>query len=161
MDSIYLGAIVSAIAMKNRNLGFYRALTAKVSDSSTKGVLDTLTKEESGHLEAFCTLYQGDENELADILNRNDIVADPYYCSLLNSIEGATAEFDALRLALRHEQSCIEWFSIFADIIRVPHIRDVFASVLKETNKRRDLISEEYTRLMKIVGQTGSSMLQV
>jgi rubrerythrin len=161
MESIYLGAIVSAIAMKNRNLGLYRAVTAKVTDSTTRQVFDTLTKEESGHLEDFCKLYQGDENELDDILNRNDIFSDPYYCSILTSIKGDSAEFEALRIALRHEQSCIEWFTIFADIIREPHICAVFARVLEESNKRADLISEEYSRLMNIVGQGVSSELRV
>jgi rubrerythrin len=147
MDTILMGAIASSIAIKNRNLGFYRAVAAKVSDSSTRKVFDTLTEEENRHLESLCDLYQGEENELVDILNRNDIFSDPYYCSLLNSIGGVNAESDALRIALRQEQSCIEWFTVFADIIRAPHIRDVFARVLKETNQRGDMIEKERARL--------------
>ena len=147
MESILSGPIVYAISIKNRNLEFYRAMAAKVSDNSIRKVFDTLAEEESGHLEAFCDLYQGEETELAAILNRSSIFIDPYYCSLITSIDGASGESDALRIALRQDQSCIEWFAVFADIIRVPHIHAVFAKVLEETTKRGDLIQNEYMRL--------------
>lgn len=146
MESIYIGAIVSTIGMKNRKLGFYRTVTEKVSDSTTRQVFETLAQEEFVHLEAFCRLYQGDESGLNDILNRNEIFTDPYYCSLLASISGINAEYTALHIALRQEQSCIEWLTIFTDIIREPHIREVFATVLEETNRRSDMIRKECLR---------------
>jgi rubrerythrin len=161
MESVYQGAIVSAIEIKYRNLGFYRAVAAKVSDNNARVLFGTLTNEESVHLEALCKLYQGDENKLEEILNRNEILDDPYYCSLLSSIEGASAEFDALQVALRQEKSCIEWFTVFADIFREPHIRSVFARVLEETYKRTDLILEASSRFMNVVGQGESIELRV
>lgn len=156
MKPIHEEAIVTAISIKNRNLGYLRSVTSRVANSQTRQIFEALAENESVHLELFCTLFQGDEQELATILETNSIDADPYYCSLLDSLDGRSADFDALRIALREEQACIDLFTIYKDIIRVPHIRDAFAKTLDETSRHSDMIQDEYRRLHEVSRQKGS-----
>lgn len=154
MEPMHMAAIVTAINIENRSLGFYRAVTAKVSDTKTRRVFEVLANEEAEHLESFCNLYQGDQEDLVGLLNRNNVQADPYYRTLLDSIDDSTTEKDALRIALKEEQSCIEWYSVFVDSIRAPHIRDVFVRILNESNKHGELIGDEYMRVMRMVDRS-------
>lgn len=154
MEPLQAAAIVTAINIENRSLGFYRAVTSIVTDSNTKRVFELLANEEAEHLESFCNLYQGNDEELVAILNENNISADPYYISMLNSINAETTEKDALRIALKEEQACIEWYSVFVDSLRAPHIRDVFVRILNESNKHGEMIAEEYMRVMKMVDRS-------
>ena len=153
-DPMQLAAIVTAINIENRTLGFYRAVTSRVNDSSTRRIFTLLADEEAEHLESFCHLYQGDKSELVDILNRNNVHADSYYSSLLDSIDSTTTEKDALRIALKEEQACIEWYSVFVDAIHAPHVRDVFVRILNESNKHGEIIGDEYMRIMRMVDRT-------
>lgn len=154
MESMQKTALLTAIAIEIRSLSFYRAMLLKVDDINTRRVVELLAHEESDHLESFCNLYPGNDDELSKILVENSVTCDPYYKSLLESIEGDATEKDALRIALKEEQSCIEWYSVFVDTIREPGIRDVFVRILNETNQHYELISEEYMRLMKMVDNT-------
>lgn len=154
MEPMHVAAIVTAINIENRSLGFYRAVTAKVNDLNTRRIFEVLANEEAEHLESFCNLYQGDQGELVSLINRNNIQADPYYRSLLDSIEDSMTEKDALRIALKEEQACMEYYSVFVDSIRVPHIRDVFVRILNETNKHGEVIGDEYMRIMKMVDRS-------
>lgn len=154
MESMQKTALLTAIAIEIRSLSFYRAMLSKVDDINTRRIVELLAREESDHLESFCNLYPGNDDELSKILVENNVTCDPYYKSLLESIEGDSTEKDALRIALKEEQSCIEWYSVFVDTIREPGIRDVFARILNETNQHYELISEEYMRLMKMVDTT-------
>lgn len=158
MPSVQGDAIVTAISIKNRSIGYYRAVSSKVTDTATKKVFGQLAREESEHLESICSLFHGDDNELVRILNANNIQSAPYYSSLLATVDGESTDFEALRIALKVEQSCLEWMTIFADIIREPHIRDVFSRILNETNRHGDMIQSEYTRLITTQNQkmTGS-----
>jgi rubrerythrin len=151
MDEMQLAAIVTAINIENRSLGFYRAVTSKVTDANTIRVFNRLADEEAEHLESFCRLYQGDEVELVSILNKNNVLADPYYRHLLNSIDSNATEKDALTIALKEEQACIEWYTVFVDSIRAPHVRDVFVRILDESNKHGAMIEEEYMRITRTV----------
>jgi rubrerythrin len=151
METMQEAAIVTAINIENRSLGFYRAVASKVNDSKTKRIFELLAKEEAEHLESFCTLYQGNDDELVDILNANNIYADPYYSSLLDSIDCNTSEKDALQIALGEEEACIEWYTVFANAIRAPHIREIFVKILNDSSKHGELIAEEYMRLMNMV----------
>jgi rubrerythrin len=147
-------AIVTAINIENRSLGFYRAISSRVKNSCTKRVFEVLAAEEAEHLEAFCRLYEGNETELVALLNKNNVYADSYYCSLLDSIDEHATEKDALSLALKEEQACIEWYSVFVDTIRAPHVRDVFVRILHESNKHGEIIAEEYMRIMRMVDRS-------
>jgi rubrerythrin len=129
-------------------------MSSKVKDIRTRQVLELLAQEEADHLESFCNLYLGNDNDLVDILGKNSIYADPYYSSLLNSVDGNTTEKDALRIALKEEQACIEWYSVFVDTIREPRLHEVFVRILNETQKHGELISEEYMRLMNMVDRS-------
>ncbi|OGU16280.1 MAG: hypothetical protein A2076_13590 [Geobacteraceae bacterium GWC2_53_11] len=154
MEPMHVAAIVTAINIENRSLGFYRAVTAKVNDTNTRRVFEVLANEEAEHLESFCNLYQGDQEELVKLLNKNNMQSDPYYCALLDSINESTTEKDALRIALKEEQACIEWYSVFVDSIRAPHIRDVFVRILNESNKHGEVIGDEYMRIMRMVDRS-------
>lgn len=112
MDSMLAEAIVTAINIENRSLGFYRAATAKVHDIKTRRVFELLAQAESDRLESFCKLYQGSKEELVTILNMNNMHENPYYCSLIDSINGDTAEKEALRIALNEENACIRCYSV-------------------------------------------------
>jgi len=154
MKSLQEAALVNAILIENRSLKFYRAMSAKVTDMRCKRVLDLMAEEEKEHLESFCRLYPGNEDELYHALIRNDIYDDPYYHSLLDSIAGDCTEIDALKIALKEEQACIEWYSVFVDTIREPDVRNVFVRILHETNNHCELISEEYMLCMNMVDRT-------
>jgi rubrerythrin len=159
MDSMQLNAVVTAISLENRTLGFYRAVTPKVSNSDTRRVLEQLAHEGSEHLQSFCDLYQGDEAELVDILNNDNTDVDPYFCSLIDSVDGNSSDFDALRIALIVEKACIDWHTIFADLIRIPHVRAVFTRILNETVKHYELITEEYARLISMARRSDEDSL--
>jgi rubrerythrin len=150
MGSLQETAFETAIAIETRSLSFYRAVTSRVKDNSTRRIFELLAQEEARHLDLFCTLYQGDESELVKILGKNyiDIFNDPYYCSLLNSVDAGASEKDALQIALKEEQACVDCYSAFVESLREPHIHAVFARILDETHKHCEMISEEYMRLM-------------
>lgn len=160
MDSMQLNAVVTAISLENRTLGFYRAIAPKVSNSDTRRVLEQLANDGSEHLQSFCDLYQGDEAELVDILNKDNSDADPYFNSLIDSVEGDSSDFDALRVALIVEKACIDWHTIFADLIRIPHVRAVFTRILDETVKHCELITEEYKRLISTAERSDENTLR-
>jgi len=154
MESMQSAAIVTAINIENRSLGFYHAVTAKVNDINTRRVFELLAKEASEHLESFCNLYQGNKDELVNILNENNMYANPYYCSLINSINDDTTETGALRVALEEEQACIEWYTGFVDTIRETHVHDVFVQILNKTRNHCEIIKVEYMRFMKTMDRT-------
>ncbi len=153
MDPLHQTAFETAIAIETRSLSFYRAVTALVKDHKTREIFELLAREEASHLESFCNLYQGSESELVNILGKSytNIFADPYYCILIHSVNCNTAEKEALRIALEEEQACIDSYTLFVETIREPYVQDLFASMLEETRKHYEIISEEYMRVMKMV----------
>lgn len=155
MESIHRNAVVMAITIENRNLNYCCAVMSKVTDNETRQVFELLAEVKAKHVEALCRLYPGCADELDCILNTNNVYADPYYCSLMASIDGESPEFEALRIARKEEHACIELYSVFVDIFREPHVRDVFARILNETRKQGDMIKKEYMRLMNVVAGTG------
>ena len=159
MESIHRNAIVTAITIENRNLSYCRAVMSKVTNSETRRVFELLAEEEAKHVEALCRLYTGCADELDSILNTDNVNADPYYCSLMASIDGESPEFDALRIAGKEEQASIELYSVFVDIFREPHIRDVFSRILNEIRKQGEMIREEYMRLMNVAAGPGHDIV--
>lgn len=154
MDPIHLAAITTAITIENRSLSFYSALSLKVTDIRTKRIFELLAKEELTHLESFCDLYPGPEGELIELLFSSNMYADPYYCTLLESVDANADEKYALEISLIEEQACLKCYSTFVDTIRVPHVRDVFSEILNETSKHIEMIEEEYMRLMNMVDRS-------
>lgn len=154
MKSFIEAAIVTAIVIEIKSQNFYRLMSLNVSDVRTKGVFELLAQEESGHLESFYDLYQFNDDELADLLNKDNIHTDPFYCSVLNMVDSNISETDALRIALDEERACIEKYNIFVETIREPDVRDIFVRILKETHNHCEMIEEEYMRLMHMVDRT-------
>lgn len=154
MESIHRKAIVTAIAIENRNLNYCHAVMSKVANYQTRRVFELLAAKGAEHVGSLCLLCKGNADELVTILTTNSMYTDPYYCSLLDSIDGDTPEFEALRIAGREEQACIELYSVFVDIFREPRIRDAFARILDESRKHVALIKEEYVRLMNVATET-------
>jgi rubrerythrin len=149
MDPIQESAFETAIATETHSLSFYRAVTSKIKNNNTRRVFELLAQEEAGHLDLFCSIYQGKEADLVELLGKNYVntLFDPYYCSMLDSID---SEKDALQIALKEKQECIDFYTASVETIRDPQLHDVFARILAETHKHCEMISEEYMRLMNI-----------
>ena len=158
MESMYLSAITTAITIENRSLSFYSALSSKAKDIRTKRTFQLLAEEERSHLESCCDLYPGSEDELIELLFKSNMYADPYYRTLLDSVDENSDEKYALEISLKEEQACMESYAVFVDTIRVPHICEVFSKILNETNKHGEIIREEYMRLMNMVDRTDQDM---
>ncbi len=154
MESLFNAAIVAAISIETRSMSLYSAMSTKVQGLRTRQLLELLAHEEADHLESFCSLYPGTAEQRMDILSTSSIYMDPYYCSLLKSVTEGSTEADVLQIALKEEQSCIEWYSAFVDTIREPCLQALFIRILDETQKHADLISEEYMRLMRMVDRS-------
>jgi rubrerythrin len=154
MEYLVNAAIVTAISIETRSMSLYSAMSTKVQGLRTRRLLELLAHEEADHLESFCSLYGGTAEQFTNIQTTNSIYTDPYYCSLLESVTGGSTEEEVLQIALKEEQSCIEWYSAFVDSIREPHLQALFIRILNETQKHADLISEEYMRLMRMVDRS-------
>jgi rubrerythrin len=152
MAAMHEAAFEAAIAIEARSLNFYRAATAKVQDPNTKKIFELLALEEARHLESFCSLYQGSDDELVRIVGTcyQNVCADPVYGLLLSSVDDARYEREAIRIALREEQACIDSYTVFVEAIREPHIHEVFATALEETQRHLAMIADEYQRLMDL-----------
>lgn len=161
MESIHRKAIEAAIAIENRNLDYCRAVMSKVTKTTTRRVFELLAEGKAGHVGTFCRLFTGCAGELDTILTANSMYADPYYRLLLDSIDGDSPDLDALRIALREEQACIELYTVFVDIFREPHVRGVFARILDETRGHGNMIREEYDRIMNVAAGTAPGCLCV
>lgn len=160
MRTMQLEAVVSAINIENRTLGFYRAATAKVSNAGTRQIFELLAKEESEQLDSLCKLFHGNEDDLSKILSENNVESDPHYCSLISTIDRDSSGFEALRIALNEEQACMEWYNVFVDLLRAPHVKDVFVRILNETGKQCEMISEAYVRMMNPEGRTDRNSIE-
>jgi rubrerythrin len=151
MESIRTAAILTAIIIENRSLGFYHTVIDKVN-STTRRIFVQLAKAGAEHLELFCNLYTANKQELVTILNNNNLFTNPYYCLLLKLIDGDTTESDALQIALEEKQSCIDGYSIFMDVILEPFIYDMFVQLIDKNKKQFDMVKVEYLQSLKISG---------
>jgi len=154
MDPMHMEAIETALSIENRSLSFYRGAASKVTDENTRRIFELLAKEEAEHVEYLCRLFDGNRDERVGSSGLQDMLSEPGYRELFDSVDSNTNETGALRIALREEQACIERYTDFAQTIREPRIRDVFIRLLNETGKHSELISEEYMRIMHMVDRT-------
>jgi rubrerythrin len=143
MDPVHETAFETAIAIETRCLSYYRSIAGKVNDIKTRKLFDQLAKDESVHLAAFCNLFQGNMDELSKIIGQN-IFSDAYYLALINRLDGFSIDINALRVALREEQICIDCYGVLANHIWEPRTRDVFVRTLDESNKHYAMISAQY-----------------
>lgn len=154
MESMQEAAIVTAITMVNRSLGFYDAVSAKVKDSKARQVFNQIALEETALLRDLCSLYQGSGDRLVEVLKMNNLYANPYYGLLIDSINETTSEADALKIALEEKRVCIDWYTVFLDTLRDPHIADIFINIINKTQMQCNAASEEYVRVLKKLGGT-------
>jgi len=148
MESAEERAFVTAIGIKIRILIYYRTVSSVVNDVKTRRVFELLAQGEANLLNSLFNSHQDSEDELAHILVKNNTYADPYLCTLLNSVDGITTGEDALRIALKEENGCLETYNIFMATTLEPHIRAIFTLILNETKKHIAIILEECQRLM-------------
>lgn len=148
MDAVHETAFETAIAIETRCLSYYRSTAAKINDVKTRQLFDQLAKEESVHLATFCNLYTGSMDELVKIIGKN-IFTDTCDLSLSNRLDGHSIDINALRIALREEQTCIDCYGVLANNIWEPRIRDAFVQTLDESSKHYELLSEQYLLLQE------------
>lgn len=152
MNTMQNAAVAAAINIENRSLGFYHVVKAMVHDSNTRRVFEQLAHEGKMNLEMFFNLYEGDREELVTILNENNLYANPFYSRLLQSIDAAATETDALRIALEEKQVCIEWYTVFLETIREPHTHALFARIISTTGEQCTTLRKEYRRILNTTG---------
>jgi rubrerythrin len=157
MESFRLAAIRTAINIENRSLAFYYAVSGKVHDINTVMVFERIAKDGAEHLEQFCSLYDGDVENLVNNLNENNLYSNPFYRLLLNSIEGNASEYDALHIALEEKRACIEWYSVFLDTIREPSAHEVFTRIIAHSRLQHKMINDEYMRIKNTAGLADQS----
>ena len=76
--------------------------------------------------------------------------ADTKYQQLLDSANAATDELKALEFSLLEEKTCIDYYSMFVDVIRDSSIQEVFHRALTDTRNHLEMISDEYLRLREV-----------
>jgi rubrerythrin len=151
MNQFLEEAFQKAITIEKRSLNFYHRMSARVKDEGARRMFEHLAKEETEHLIAFCKVYPGNPLCLLNILNRADDFDEPAYCSLMVAADGGINEKEALEISLREEQACIDSYSMFTGVINEPQLHEVFARALRDTHRHREMISDEYRRLMGMV----------
>jgi rubrerythrin len=151
MDTIQSEAIVTAISIESRSLGFYYAVSGKVRDSNSKRVFENLAKDGCRLVRELCNLYQGNNDDLVTILNGNNLLDIPYYRILFDKINGKTSEIEALRIALEEKQECIKWYCVFRDTIREPHIYNMFEQIITIIRSSCEFIKEDLIRLLNLI----------
>jgi rubrerythrin len=61
---------------------------------------------------------------------------------------GSTGEKEALELALKEEELCLDRYSVLVTALREPALHAVFQTALDETYQHCELLREEYRHLM-------------
>ncbi len=158
IDALLTSAIEAAIVIQIRCLSFFRAMSSKFADIETRRVFGQMAGEMAEHLESFCSLYQGSDQELVAIVGRNSIYYDPYFCLLLNSEDNRETALHSLRTALKEEQDCIGLYSLCAETAREPDMQDVIVRILDETYKQSEVLLGEYSRLKDMNGSNWKSL---
>lgn len=152
MESSQVAAIVTAINIENRSLGLYHAMAAKLQDVKTRRIITGLAKDGADYLVLLCALFRGSNEELVNILNHNNMYANPCYCQILKSIGGSTAEIDALRIALEEKLACIEWYGVFRETMTEPLIHNAFTRIIEHYSSQLETIKAEYLRVLIVNG---------
>ena len=158
MDPVHETAFETAIAIETRCLSYYRSIAGKINDIKTRKLFDQLAKDESVHLATFCNLFQGNMDELVKIIGQN-IFSDVYYLALINRFDGCSIDINALRIALREEQICIDCYGVLANNMWESRTRDVFVRTLDESSKHYELLSAQYLLLQKTTEKYNKDVL--
>lgn len=143
-------AFRTAILIEKQSFDFYRYAEKMVKDGLTRETFKQLAGEEAVHLREFHTLYQefgfGNLNKL---INLPPNFETPVYRALIASLDTNTQEKEALEIALREEESCIEVYTKLVSAINEPNVHHLFQQALSETRTHCKIIQAEYARVMR------------
>jgi len=148
-------ALKLAIKGEKDSMDFYRKAASVSKDERAKKVFDMLANEEVAHLKAFFDHYKGGEfGDVAAYMAQPPDTKNPTYTALMKAINDGTHEQQALELAIKEEKSCIDQYTVLAQDIIDPLVKNIFTQVIKETEKHLALIEEEYRHVMGMVHES-------
>ena len=148
-------ALKLAIQGEKDSMDFYRKASSVAKNERAKKVFDLLANEEVGHLKAFFQHYRGKEfGDVESFMKTPPDTNNPTYKSLLKVIGEATAEKQALEIAMKEEKSVVNQYTVMAKDIIDPLVKGVFGRVIKETQGHYDMIEDEYMHIMGMVDKT-------
>lgn len=142
-------ALKQAILKEKKNFDFYQCAAKTVSDRKTQQMFELLAGEEALHIRNFHKLYSG--NELGDLHKLMDPpVLDSHNCqAYVETVDADTRQQHALKISMREEKECIEYYAALAESIREPVLHAVFKQALSDTCSHYDMVKEEYDRIMQ------------
>jgi rubrerythrin len=148
-------AFRTSILIEKQSLDFYNYAAKLVNDEQTRQVFKRLALEEGTHVREFHSLYQefgfGNLNKLICLPPNFET---PIYRSLIASVKSNTQEKEALEIALREEESCIETYTKLISSISESGAHKLFQEALSETHAHCRIIQAEYDRVIKKDGKT-------
>ena len=100
----------------------------------------------------FIRLCPEGESEYADLLRSGPAGQPHVHETPPDEADGIGTCEEALAIALREEQSCIEQYSTLVDAIRDPEMHAMFCKALKDTEQHLKAIEAEYARNMGSAG---------
>jgi rubrerythrin len=148
-------ALKLAIQGEKDSMDFYRKASSVAKNERAKKIFDLLANEEVGHLKAFFTHYKGkDFGDVESFMKTPPDTNNPTYKALLKTIGEATAEKQALEIAMKEEKTVVNQYTVMAKDIVDPLVKGVFGRVIKETQGHYDMIEDEYMHVMRMVDKT-------
>jgi rubrerythrin len=145
-------ALKLAINSEKESMDFYQRAAELSSDPRSKQVFELLAGEEAGHLAAFFDHYEGgDLGDLESFKARPVEKQTATHKALEQALAEEVHEQKALEIALQEEKSCIELYMVLAKEMTDTHVKEVFETVIRETQKHYDIIEDEYMRVMTMV----------
>lgn len=148
-------ALKLAIQGEKDSMDFYRKASSVAKNERAKKIFDLLANEEVGHLKAFFQHYRGKEfGDVESFMKTPPDTNNPTYKALLKTIGEATAEKQALEIAMKEEKTVVNQYTVMAKDIVDPLVKGVFGRVIKETQGHYDMIEDEYMHVMRMVDKT-------
>jgi rubrerythrin len=148
-------ALRVAMRTEKRSLDFYEQAAMLASTPRIRGIFCLLASEETKHLQEFRTLFTNlGYCKVDEMPEQWPILDSRQYHNLLQSVRETNQESKSLEIALREEEACIELYTTFAKSLNEPTLKCLFESALKETHQHRDIIQEEYMRIMGMVDRS-------
>ncbi|GFO53577.1 ferritin [Geomonas sp. Red276] len=148
-------ALKLAIKTEKESMEFYRKAAAITEDDRSKKVFTLLANEEIGHLKAFFDHYVGgDLGDLNSYLDTPVEEVSAIHQALEEVLAADVHEQKALEIALQEEKATIDLYTVLASEMADQHVKQVFETVICETQKHHDLIEDEYMRVMTMVSSS-------
>jgi len=144
------GAIKMAIQLEKDGMKFFTEAAKKTSSESGKRIFRQLAKEEATHLETFQKMFDTletiqDWKELIKTmpLKRKAPVFEERE-SVDKAVKPEAGELEALRTAMDHERTAIDFFETEAAKSNDPTVKQVFDFVRGQEVFHYDLLQAEY-----------------